>query len=566
MKKFTQILLSTVFITSFDKLAAVTLDPTDSDEVDNTNYSGTVVINDTAGNGSGGAIIFTGNSTATVEIQKGKVKVGNAAASGAKTSAGKTVVDAESILEITEANVGAVLGDAEVMSGGIISVDPDVIVPRETTSYFFLADRVYNLHTGLEENTSDYYTYPSFSALNCPKATGLPNGATINLDGAVDLSTAETDSSTIGYTVEDDGIHAQQADEVTSYPAGLSSAGLSTEGFPAGITFEANGNAILPTSDYPSGVTGYTAENNGIHAQQADVVTSYPSGWSYSSGDIVFGASLPGEGTFNSDGTINESSFIPSGSTTSYTVEENGIHAQQADVVTSYPAGLSSSGLSKTGFPAGITFEENGNAILPTSGFSDPVAGYTAEDTGIHEHQVDVVTNYPSGWSYDSGNIAFGGSLPDGGSFNSDGTVNYPDGYSAGDGGIHQAIPDVVTTPDGFNFSTDGVTCKLDEIAVDALPSGSTIDTITGNVSLPDGYSFDGSNFYNNGVKAGELPSAGFDNNNTGHYVRSSDSATFEIGSSDIQDVIVRKLVVHQNASIDLKPGAKWKRNINVIS
>jgi hypothetical protein len=508
MKKFTQILLSTVFITSFDKLAAVTLDPTDSDEVDNTNYSGTVVINDTAGNGSGGAIIFTGNSTATVEIQKGKVKVGNAAASGAKTSAGKTVVDAESILEITEANVGAVLGDAEVMSGGIISVDPDVIVPRETTSYFFLADRVYNLHTGLEENTSDYYTYPSFSALNCPKATGLPNGATINLDGAVDLSTAETDSSTIGYTVEDDG----------------------------------------------------------IHAQQADVVTSYPSGWSYSSGDIVFGASLPGEGTFNSDGTINESSFIPSGSTTSYTVEENGIHAQQADVVTSYPAGLSSSGLSKTGFPAGITFEENGNAILPTSGFSDPVAGYTAEDTGIHEHQVDVVTNYPSGWSYDSGNIAFGGSLPDGGSFNSDGTVNYPDGYSAGDGGIHQAIPDVVTTPDGFNFSTDGVTCKLDEIAVDALPSGSTIDTITGNVSLPDGYSFDGSNFYNNGVKAGELPSAGFDNNNTGHYVRSSDSATFEIGSSDIQDVIVRKLVVHQNASIDLKPGAKWKRNINVIS
>ncbi len=447
MKKFTQILLSTVFITSFDKLAAVTLDPTDSDEVDNTNYSGTVVINDTAGNGSGGAIIFTGNSTATVEIQKGKVKVGNAAASGAKTSAGKTVVDAESILEITEANVGVVLGDAEVMSGGIISVDPDVIVPRETTSYFFLADRVYNLHTGLEENTSDYYTYPSFSALNCPKATGLPNGATINLDGAVDLSTAETDSSTIGYTVEDDGIHAQQADEVTSYPAGLSS-----------------------------------------------------------------------------------------------------------------------SGLSKTGFPAGITFEENGNAILPTSGFSDPVAGYTAEDTGIHEHQVDVVTNYPSGWSYDSGNIAFGGSLPDGGSFNSDGTVNYPDGYSAGDGGIHQAIPDVVTTPDGFNFSTDGVTCKLDEIAVDALPSGSTIDTITGNVSLPDGYSFDGSNFYNNGVKAGELPSAGFDNNNTGHYVRSSDSATFEIGSSDIQDVIVRKLVVHQNASIDLKPGAKWKRNINVIS
>ena len=66
-------------------------------------------------------------------------------------------------------------------------VDSGIAIPASGPSYLFLADRVYNLHTNLQENVYAAYTAPDPTPkLFCILAAGLPAGSTIDLStGAV---------------------------------------------------------------------------------------------------------------------------------------------------------------------------------------------------------------------------------------------------------------------------------------------------------------------------------------------------------------------------------------------
>lgn len=107
-------------------MAADVIDPTDTEVANNTVYAGTkIVILDGAANGQSAAIL-TGVNTIPIEVQVGKMKVGDAAAPGAKTTTGATTIESGAILEITAATENCIAGNVEVKSGGILQVDADI--------------------------------------------------------------------------------------------------------------------------------------------------------------------------------------------------------------------------------------------------------------------------------------------------------------------------------------------------------------------------------------------------------------------------------------------------------
>ena len=122
-------------VAAYDPTGAADLTVTDSFS------SGTITVNDAAGNGTGKAVIFTGTQDASVamDIQVGTVKVGDTAASGAKLSSGANTVESGAILEITAATTGCIPGTLEVKSGGILKVDDGIIVPAAGGSDVFSA-------------------------------------------------------------------------------------------------------------------------------------------------------------------------------------------------------------------------------------------------------------------------------------------------------------------------------------------------------------------------------------------------------------------------------------------
>ncbi len=131
MKYFQKITLSVLAIVVMalgNNAVAVAdvIDPTGTETADSTVYTGTLIeINDGAGNGQSAAIL-TGANTKDIDIQVGKLKVGDAAASGAKTTTGVTTVESGAILEITAATADCIAGDVEINSGGILQVDDNI--------------------------------------------------------------------------------------------------------------------------------------------------------------------------------------------------------------------------------------------------------------------------------------------------------------------------------------------------------------------------------------------------------------------------------------------------------
>ena len=67
---------------------------------------------------------------------------------------------------------------------------------------------------------------------------------------------------------------------------------------------------------------------------------------------------------------------------------------------------------------------------------------------------------------------------------------------------------------------------------VASLPSGSSIDTTTGNVALPAGYSFDLTNFYYNGVSTSNpIPSDFLTAASRETILTKDDGSTFGLGA-----------------------------------
>ena len=110
-----------------NKVAASNLiNPTGTEVADDNVYTGIgIVISDGAGNGQSAAIL-TGDNTIPIDVQVGKIKVGDAAAPGAKLSTGANTVESGAILEITQATADCIPGDLEVKSGGILQVNDDI--------------------------------------------------------------------------------------------------------------------------------------------------------------------------------------------------------------------------------------------------------------------------------------------------------------------------------------------------------------------------------------------------------------------------------------------------------
>ena len=131
MKYFQKITLSVLVIVVMalgNNAVAVAdvIDPTGTETADSTVYTGTLIeINDGAGNGQSAAIL-TGANTKDINIQVGKLEVGNTAASGAKTTKGATTVQNGAILEITAGTADCIAGDVEINSGGILQVDANI--------------------------------------------------------------------------------------------------------------------------------------------------------------------------------------------------------------------------------------------------------------------------------------------------------------------------------------------------------------------------------------------------------------------------------------------------------
>ena len=131
LQKTTLCLAAIVLIALGNKAAASAdvIDPTGTEVADATVYAGArIEINDAGANGTSAAIL-TGANTIDIDIKVGKIKVGDAAAIGAKLSTGANTVESGAILEITAATADCIPGDLEVKSGGILQVDDGVDVP-----------------------------------------------------------------------------------------------------------------------------------------------------------------------------------------------------------------------------------------------------------------------------------------------------------------------------------------------------------------------------------------------------------------------------------------------------
>ena len=139
LQKTTLCLAAIVVVALGNKVAAMAvIDPEGTEVANNTVFEGTkIVILDGAGNGQSAAIL-TGDNTIPIEVQVGKIKVGDLAAPGAKLSTGANTVESGAILEITEATADCIPGDLEVKSGGILQVDDDI--PASGGPFAFGAD------------------------------------------------------------------------------------------------------------------------------------------------------------------------------------------------------------------------------------------------------------------------------------------------------------------------------------------------------------------------------------------------------------------------------------------
>ena len=77
-----------------------------------------------------------------------------------------------------------------------------------------------------------------------------------------------------------------------------------------------------------------------------------------------------------------------------------------------------------------------------------------------------------------------------------------------------------------------GLASGIIKADVASLPSGSSIDTTTGNVALPAGYSFDLTNFYYNGVSTSNpIPSDFLTAASRENILTKDDGSTFGLGA-----------------------------------
>ena len=184
LQKITLCLAAIVVVVLGNKATAMTLDPSDEDQVDSTNYTGqSLTVNDAGYDG--GSIILTNPADATLDIEiGGVVKVGS---SGGKTGTGATTVESGAILEIAAATAACIGGATEVMSGGIIHVDAGVEVPATSPLYLFLANSIYEMHSRSAVSIGGLgYNNPSPAIhLLCDYVKSLPSGCSINTSTAV---------------------------------------------------------------------------------------------------------------------------------------------------------------------------------------------------------------------------------------------------------------------------------------------------------------------------------------------------------------------------------------------
>ena len=560
--------------------------------------SGTILVEDhDIADGKG--VIFTGSNTADMNIEAGIVKVGSA---GAKTCSGATTVKSGAILQITAASAGSIAGDIEIKTGGIIMVDSGVAIPASGPSYLFLADRVYNLHTNLQENVYAAYTAPDPTPkLFCILAAGLPAGSTIDPStGAVTLPGPS--GSTTSYSVTAAGISAAQADTITAIPTGwtydsgtvkLSPVIATASGFPVSTTLAIDGTGItLPG--------GYNAQSDGIHKPNADIMSSYDGDvFIFDSGNVKLrsiGATtekrLPIGSTINASSGLVSLPAVTSPAFYFFTPTRIAYFdgANETDICLIPTVGFSRAGRLESGaggtlslsattpaLPLGSSINAStGVVTLPTisPAPSSGTVSYNGQSNGIHAVQADTVTAIPTGWSYDSGAVKLSPAIgatdgfPASTTLAADGSgITLPGGHNAQSDGIHKLNDPVVTKPIGFTFSVSGVACDSSAINLAGLPSGSSLSASSADgvdVMLPTGYSFDGANVYDRVTKGAAFP-AGFANSNAlGTYKKLADGNAITQGAKDSKDVIIGKLQLRPGTIIKLGAGAKWSRDITV--
>jgi hypothetical protein len=309
------------------------------------------------------------------------------------------------------------------------------------------------LHTGAAASVSSTYTYPTAPSLNCSNATGLPAGSTINTStGAVTLPT------------------------ISPAPA--------------------------------SGTVSYNAQVNGIHAVQADTITVIPTGWAYSSGNVILSPAIGGTNGFPASATLatdGTSVTLPAG----YNAQSDGIHHPNADIVTAYTDGVFGfvtdhaelsaipgvSPLTYRRFPATTTIANDGSVALPT--------GYYLGASYIMNSTDDKVCLIPSsGFTRTGGALALSATtpaLPSGSTLASTGVVTLPTispapasgtvSYNAQSDGIHAVQADTITViPTGWAYSSGNVILSPAIGGTNGFPASTTLATDGTGVTLPGGY------------------------------------------------------------------------------
>ena len=174
-----------------------------------------------------------------------------------------------------------------------------------------------------------------------------------------------------------------------------------------------------------------------------------------------------------------------------------------------------------------------------------PAASYLVLSDGLYDSDTHAKVTTPAGYTFTEIPLScpFVTSLPTGCCLDiPTGKVALPTGHYLSVANIRNSNDDsVCRIPDGFNringqsiVETSGhINGTLQIIAdVASLPSGSSIDTTTGNVALPAGYSFDLTNFYYNGVSTSNpIPSDFLTAASRENILTKDDGSTFGLGA-----------------------------------
>lgn len=511
MKRFTYFLLSTVFLASFDRLAAaspITIDPTDADQDFAGNHAVKLIVNDLSGNNEGGAVTFTGNNTGEIEIIKGRVKTGAAG----KLTTGPIVVKNGGELELTDDAANLVPGQVEVQLGGKIKVGAGKTVPQKTTSYLLWADGLHDIDNPGDAAVTGGGTFTPGSL----KLAVFDDGGILDGVSAAINSTTGAISFSDSYGADASGYYDGDNDNVTSFGGGdlggFSESGgtITVDGFddlPAGVTINnANGSVDF------SGVSGgdYHVNGNGYYNVASGQELSTPSGFSISSGamSVTTMPTLALGFSLESGGTIS----LPSG----YSVDASGTYQSSADDVKT-PEGFIYSGgnlvldplttagsadNSKKGFPVGTTIAADGTVTIP--------GAYTLSGNDIVRliSTSGDVGDIPAGFDRVGGTliegVLVGGSLqlaavnpalPLGTTLAADGTVTLLTGWFAvADNSIHKH--NYTSFPTGTSYDSGNMVLTVFANLPTGSLTGSSINPSTGVVTLPAEYTADGDYMY----------------------------------------------------------------------